>query len=293
MKNYTLKFNFNKFVVPFIISMILVLNQVYSQEPLILGIHPFLPHSELKQQFAPLAEYLSKELEQDVIIKIGTNYDDHISNIGKNKIDITFLGPAIYVEVVKKYNKKPILAIIENNNTKYFQGKIIVREESSIKTISEINIENFAFVSPMSTMGYILPIYMLYNVGNVNVSSNKYSFLGSHQNVALGVLCGDFDAGAVKEEVYNSYCKKGLRVLASTPKIPNHLFIANSILSTEKIKKIQQALFKLNDSENGKLIMESISKSITNMTVVEDSFYNELRDIIYFLENAGLKDKQK
>ena len=132
-------------------------------------------------------------------------------------------------------------------------------------------------------MGFILPVYMLKNVG-VNIKSNKNTFLGSHKNVALGVLCGDYKAGAVKEEVFYEYQGKGLKVLASTPKIPGHIFIASKDMSAEKINKIRKALFELKNSEKGKEIMMSIKKSMTAMIPVKDNYYDELRKILIFVE---------
>ncbi len=289
MKTKIVKSYLKRIIVLLFILTVSVFNPIYSQKALILGIHPYLPHTELKQRFAPLAKYLSKEIGQEIIIKIGTNYDEHIKKIGENQIDIAFLGPVSYVELVKKYGKKPLLTTTETNGTKYFQGKIVVRTENTIKSISELNVENFAFVSQKSTMGYILPIYMLYKAGHKDLIANKQVFLWSHKNVALGVLCGDYVAGAVKEEVFDSYQKSGLKVLATTPKIPEHLFVASSNLPSKTVAKLQNALIKLNNTENGKQIMISIKKTMTAMSFAEDGSYNELREILSFLEKARIK----
>ncbi|MBU8893701.1 MAG: phosphate/phosphite/phosphonate ABC transporter substrate-binding protein [Bacteroidales bacterium] len=263
-------------------------NSNNAQEPLILGIHPYLPHTELQKRFTPLVEYLSREIGQKVIVRIGISYEEHINSIGVDKIDIAYMGPASYVKLVEDYGEKSLVAIIETNGTPYYQGKIFTGINSSIESISEIDIEKCAFVDPNSTAGYLIPMYLLLLENNKDITPESIKFLGSHNNVALGVLTGGFVAGAIKEAVFYDFQKKGLRKLASTPKIPEHSFVASSKLPEETINKIKKALLKLNEIDEGKQIMASLQKNITGMATVNDVYFNELREIITYLEKREI-----
>ena len=253
-------------------------------EPLILAVHPYLSNNELMDRFTPLAEYLAGELGLPVVVKIGTDYREHIVNIGNGIVDIAYIGPAVYVAVVDRFGTHPLLAVIETNGTPDFAGMIAVRFDSPISKLSELRGKEIAFVDPYSTMGYVVPLYMLLQVMNREDVLANSKFLNSHVNVALGVLTGDFSAGAVKEEVFYLLRDRGLVELESSPKIPEHLFIARKNLSPETIEAIRNALFELKKSESGRLIMNNIKKDMTGMLPIEDSDYDGLREILRFLE---------
>ena len=251
---------------------------------LILAVHPYLPHGELIERFKPLAEYLSGEIGREVEVRIGTDYREHAINIGDGTVDIAYLGPALYVTVIERYGKHPLLATIETDGTPDFAGMIIVRDDSPVTEISGLRGKEIAFVDPNSTMGYLVPLHILIQDLDRDDILRHSRFLGSHINVALGVLTGDFEAGAVKEEVFFQYRERGLRELATTPKIPEHLFIARKDLPPEIISELRRAFSTLSDGDSGRQVMNRIKKDMTGMVPAEDSDFDTLREILRSLE---------
>ena len=129
---------------------------------------------------------------------------------------------------------------------------------------------------------------MLINAG-VDVSKLAgYQFTGSHDNVAVGVLAGDFDAGAVKEEVFYKFRSRGLEELVSTPEIPEHLFVARSGLPERRIDALRSAFSRLDKDPKGQEILGSIKKGIDSMRMAEDSDYDGLRKILAVLAARGV-----
>ncbi len=151
---------------------------VTATEPLILAVHPYLPEAELKQRFTPLTEYLSHILEQPVIVRIGRNYDEHIDAIGKDQVDIAFMGPAAYIKMVDKYGIKPLLARFEVNNSPNLYGVIITRKDSPIQNLKQLQNKRFAFGDKESTMSHFVPHYMLIKAGVCTRALLDYKFLG-------------------------------------------------------------------------------------------------------------------
>jgi len=247
---------------------------------LILAVHPYLPESEIIDRFTPLANYLGKEVGKTIQIRVGLDYQDHNEHIGHDLVDIAFMGPASYVKMVELYGGKPILARLEINGAPVFHGDIVVRENSTIQKLGDLKGKDFAFGDPNSTMSYLVPLYML-NKSGISLSQLKrHQFLGSHNNVALGVLSGDYDAGAVKNEVFLKYKTRGLRSLKSTPKLSEHLFITNSNMSPVLVVALQQAMYKLASLPQGKEILGSIKKHTTGLVPANNSDYDNLREIL-------------
>jgi len=168
---------------------------VSTADDLVLAVHPYQTSSTIVRAFTPLANYLGEALGVKVNLDMSPNYDTHIERIGKNQVDIVYLGPASYVRLVDKYGSKPILARQVVNGRPYFKGKIITRSDSPIKSLKDLAGKRFAFGDPESTMSHLVPRYMLINAGVDVDRLSGYQFTGSHDNVAMGVLAGDFDGG--------------------------------------------------------------------------------------------------
>ena len=80
--------------------------------PRLLGVHPYLSHGEVYRRFKPLADYLAQRLGRRVEVRIGRDYDEHIREVGMDRLDIAYLGPVSYVKMTAAYGRKPLLACL-------------------------------------------------------------------------------------------------------------------------------------------------------------------------------------
>ncbi len=263
--------------------------KIHGQEALTLGVHPYLPATELVQRFTPLVDYLSQQTKQAVRLRISKNYQEHIDETGKDRLDIVFLGPASYVRMVSVYGKKPILARLEIEGKPFFRGAIVIREDSPLRSLADLRGRRFAFGDPLSTMSHLVPRYTLWKAGVDTQDLASFEYLDSHHNVALGVLVGDFDAGAVKEEVVAGYEGRGLRVLATTPLISEHLFVTRSTLPDTTVQSLREVLYKLDTDPQGREIIHAIKTTATGMVAASDADYNDLRNIFKILHELGVR----
>ena len=181
-----------------LLQVLLFSGTLYAQEPLIFAVHPYMPAAELHERFNLLADHLSREIGQPVKLMISRDYKEHIDFVGRGDADIAYIGPASYISMTEQYGKKPLLARLEIKGKPVFKGAIIVRKESKINELTGLAGKSFAFGDPDSTMSSLVPSYMLMNEGVQISELAGYAHLKTHNNVALSVLAGDFDAGAVK-----------------------------------------------------------------------------------------------
>ena len=245
-------------------------------KPLILAVHPFLPEVEIQQRFAPLANYLGKVLDRDVVVRIGGNYDQHIDAIGTDRVDIAFLGPVSYVRMLERHGSKPLLGRFEVNHQPHLYGVIAMRKDRTLRTLADLKGQRFAFGDPESTMSHIVPRAMLAENGVTLATLAAYKHLGSHSNVALGVLAGDFDAGAMKKEVFDEFAPRGLAALAITPPTPDHLFVTRADLPGRDVARLRQALLQLHALPEGPAILSSLHNGLTAIVPAQESDYAAL-----------------
>ncbi len=272
-----------------LLALVIIPGVCWAEEPLKLGVHPYLPATELVKRFKPLAEYLEKKLGRPVEVTISNDYEHHIYLVGRDRLDIAYMGPASYVMMVERHGRKPLLGRQEVKGVPTFRGVIIAREDSPIKKLRDLRGKRFAFGDPDSTMSHLVPRHMLIRAG-VNANDlGGYEFLKGHHNVALGVLVGDFDAGAVKEEVFYEYEGRGLKAIAWTPKISEHVFVASGSLPSGTVKALRETLLGLKDEPGGKAVMDAIKADITAFVPARDGDYENLRIILRELERRGVR----
>ena len=260
--------------------------QAVNADELILSVHPFLPANEVKTRFSPLADYLAEQIGIKVTVRVGTGYDEHIQAIGKDQVDLAYMGPASYVTLVNQYGNKPTLARIEKDGRPTFHGYIVTRSDSPINSLEDLKGQSFAFGDPKSTMSYVVPHFMLTQAGVMSDDSAEHTFLGSHINVALAVLSGDYAAGAIKPAVFRKFESKGLRIIAVSPEISEHVFVSRTDLPEKTINDLRKAMFTASESAQGVAALKAIKNSATGLIPVQDGDYDNLRSIIDSLKRT-------
>ena len=247
-----------------------------AQQPLTLLIHPYQTAAALTKNFAPLAEYLSQAIHTPVQVSVSKSYKSHMQQVGAEQFDLAFLGPAPYIQVTHTYGPKTILGRLQISGSPYFHGIIIARKDSPVMHLKDLAGKKFAFGDPDSTMSHFVPRYMLAEAG-VDISDlQEHAFLGMHANVALGVIGGYYDAGGIMENTFDAYKDRGIKILAKSPPIPEHLFVAAKHIPSGTVQALRQALYALRDPN----ILSPIKPTLTGIVPTEDKDYDLLRRIL-------------
>lgn len=247
-----------------------------ADQSLVLAVHPYLPAAEIERRFSPFAAYLSRELGRQVTVRVGGNYTEHEMAIGKDQVDIAFLGPSLYINVVGRFGAKPLLARFQVDGQSSLYGVIAVRKDSAVTTLSGLRDAHIAFGDPESTMSHIVPRYLLLQAG-IPKGAARHKFLGSHHNVAMGLLAGDYDAGAMKKEVFDEFAPKGLRALAITPGVPDHLFVTRADMPPADVNRLREAMLRIWERPDGPAILDKMHKGLTALIPAAATDYASLR----------------
>lgn len=259
-------------------------SRTQAADPLVLGVHPYLPTQEILNRFEPLATYLERHIGQPVRVSVSADYDVHLGHVALGTVDFGYLGPASYVALTAKYGAHPLLARMEIEGVPTFHGYIVVRQDDPARTVGDLRHRRFAFGDVRSTMSHVVPYALLLDAGVTKEDLAGFDFVGSHKNVALSVLTGTFDAGGVKEEVYQTFKTQGLRALAKSPPVSEHLFVAAKAMPADTVAALRNALMGLHDTDAGRKILAGIKKTATGLVAVSDADYAPLRDMITRVE---------
>ncbi len=255
---------------------------------LVLVVHPFKPATTLTEAFTPLTRYLTAKLGQPVELRVARDYQAAIDAIRDDKADFAYLGPSLYVKLRDRSGEYPLLARQQIGAQPVFHGKIFVRANSPVHALSELAGKRFAFGEEHSTMSHLVPRYMLSEAGIPASKLGSYAFVGDHINVALGVLAGDFDAGAVKEDVFLKYKNRGLREIATSDAISDHLFVASHTLTATQVRRLREIMLHMNQDTRGRAALQALTKGVTALVPVQDSDYDSLRVVLKKMQEIGV-----
>ena len=250
------------------------------ERALVFGVHPYLPASELAQRFTPLIAYLEGVLARPISLRIGRSYDDHLDAVEQGMVDLAFIGPISYLKLTERQGSWPIAARLSFSGKTRFRGAIIVRRDSDVQRLEELAGRRFAFGDPNSTLSTVVPMALLRQAGVGLNDLGGYRHLSNHENVALGVLMGYYDAGGVKGEVFDAFLDQGLRAIVFTPWISSHLLVLSPRLSVDMQEDVRAALLGLSGMPDGAEILQAIKKGTTALVPATDADYDPLRSLI-------------
>lgn len=259
-----------------------------AEKALTMAIFPYLPVPEILRRYTPLAAYLERETGLPVSVRVAGNLDEHIKAIGNDNVDIALIGPVPYIHLVQQYGAKPKLARFESGGKSTLVGVIAVRKDSPHAALADLRDASIAFGDRQSTMTHVVPRYLLIKAGLPRGLPARHTFVGTHhRNVALGVLAGDFDAGAMKMEVFQEFAARGLRILATTPGVPDFLFIARSNLPAASVEKLREAMLRLKNQTGGVALLEQIQHGLTGFGPISENDFAELRVMVKAVDDAS------
>ncbi len=263
-----------KVVLCLVLSSLLLAVTAHAEEYMF-GVHPFKKPTKLKTMFTPLVNYLSQELGAKVTFRSFRNYDEAMEAFIDGKVDFSYFGPSMYAILDEQYpGKIRVAAAIENNGKPTFQGVIVAREDSPINSLADLKGKKFAFGDRESTLSCYMPAYMLMEAGVCD--SVDFKFIGSHTNVAKGVLNGTFDAGGLKPGVAKEYIGKGLKIIATSEPVYEHVIVIGPNVDQAVADKVQQALLNVKDP----VVYTSIKDSLTGFALVKSSDYTNIKEVI-------------
>jgi phosphonate transport system substrate-binding protein len=170
---------------------------------LTLAVIPAENASGTSDRYAPLTEYLTKQLGVPVKLRIANDYAAVIEGQRAGNIQIGFYGPASFARATMTGVKlDPIVNQKHDTGASGYYSVIYVKADSPYKTIEDLKGKNLALVDPNSTSGNQAPRFFLKRAGyDVEKFFGKTFYAGSHENAVLALTQGTADAAA---NLYNS-----------------------------------------------------------------------------------------
>jgi phosphonate transport system substrate-binding protein len=207
--------------------------------------------TELQRKFKPLGEYLQKETGLAVQFTPVTDYAAVVEGLAAGKIDLAWLGGFTFVQA-RLRTQGQARPIVQRAEDEKFTSKFIVPVDSPARSLADLKGKTFAFGSPSSTSGHLMPRHFLARDGiEPDRDFKTVAFSGAHDATVAFVAAGRAEAGVLNASVLDKLVESGnpnaakVRVLATTPPYYDYNWTVRPGLDAALAKKLTDAFLKL------------------------------------------------
>lgn len=173
-------------------------------------------------RYQPLADYLTRATGRRWELVVGTTYDRTVDALCRGELDLAYLGPYTYVRANALCGAEAV-ARLRTRGMDTYRSVVMVRTDSAFRGLEDLRRGRIGFGELLSTSSHLVPLAMLMDAG-IDPGMYTCRLYGHHEHAARAVLLGEVDACAVRDVVGDRFEERGMRVIATSPPIPNFPF---------------------------------------------------------------------
>ena len=226
------------------------LSVAHAQDMLRVSAIPDESPTELLRKFTPLGKYLEQKTGLKVEWTPVNDYPAVVEALAAKKIDLAWLGGVTFVQAHLRAGD--VVPIVQRAEDAKFTSKFIANNASGINGLADLKGKNFAFGSPSSTSGHLMPRYYLQQAKlNPEKDFKRVAFSGAHDATASWVESGRVEAGALNASVWDKLVESKkvdttkVKVIYTTPPYFDYNWTVRGGLSPALVKKLTDAFLAL------------------------------------------------
>lgn len=284
-----------------------------SEEPIYLGGIPLDDSQNVAESYEILGNLISEALDREVVFYQAPDYTTVTEAVMSGQIDIAQLSAFSYVLATSKDADIQLLGASGRNPTDppgYLSYGIKRKDDLSVGNLADLRGKKVCFTDPSSGAGYLWPAKYLAEAGlnpdPLASTDMEFVFTGTFPQLAQAVQLGDCDAGFILDVFFDrTLVDSDVVDLSQLEKFwesnvsPGIPLVANSnSFSDEEMQKLNAVI--LDQANKDYLVAEGICDdraSCNHLTAaawgyleVEDSYYDELRDLCLLLDLQQCKE---
>lgn len=231
-------------------------NVATSGQPLPLGWAPTVDPDVLREEIEPLHRYLEAVTGRPVPMIISESYGELSEMLLRGEIAFASLPPLLFVETLQQSEAIELLALKEFDGSISSDALLLVRMDSGIRRLSDLEGEVFCFIDPSSTSGYFLPREHIREEGyDPDEFIGNIHWSGDHFQGMRDLIDGKCEATAAYSGAFLSGDEFGIRTgqirqLGVTGFIPQDTMAAGPEISNADKALLRDALLSFNPAEH-------------------------------------------
>jgi ABC-type phosphate/phosphonate transport system substrate-binding protein len=160
----------------------------------------------------------------------------------------------VLAQAVREYGYQPVVM-----STEPAHALFIVNKESPLKTLADVRGKRIVTPDRYAYMWRIA--YAMLRDSQIAMAKEQVRAMRDQAAIAWSMENGFFDVGVVASfsPAGRTWEKKGGRVIARSPAVPNTPLIASPKITSAQITRVRAALVGLDSTEDGKAILKRIN----------------------------------
>ncbi len=219
------------------------------------GLVPSEGGTDIVERFGPMTAFLSERLGHPVEAYSASEYIGVITAMQNKQVELAYYGPKSYIEASRVAGAEALVQELSEDGEPGYVGTIIVHKDSPYQTLADTEGLTFAFVTPNSTSGYLVPsIGILRETGRTPEDFyGNIVYTGSHGSSMARVAAGDVPVAATNTLDMNAMAHAGLvdasvfRVIWESEMIPGAPIAVRGDLPESLKTALKDALLAFND----------------------------------------------
>lgn len=187
--------------------------------------------------------------------------------LGAPAIDLAWVDPLAYIVAADRHGARLVTAttvadVGATEGRRTYQAGLICKTTAPFASLKDLKGKKLAFVDEASAAGYLYTVDLLARQGvpDARAYFGEVRFSGSHERVALDVLSGTVDAGALAIPMLNSplvrlhypWADKESRVLVFSSGVPYGCQVVRAGVSDPDVARLRNALLKASATPEGR-----------------------------------------
>ncbi len=255
-------------------AVVALLAMPAAAEPQVLtfGIVPQQAPSKLAMLWGPILRALAERTGYRFVFKTAPNIPEFERRVAAGEYDVAYMNPYHFTV----FNEKPGYRALARQADKRIKGILVVRNDSPIVALEELEGKQIAFPAPAAFAASVLPRSEL----SRNGIGFEPKYVSSHDSVYRSVAKGLFPAGGGIQRTLNNVApevRNQLRVLWTTNGYTPHAIAVHPRLDAATVAEIRQALLGLNDSDAGRALLAAIN--FKGLESAVDSDWDDVREL--------------
>jgi phosphonate transport system substrate-binding protein len=241
-----------------------------AKDTLSFGVVPQQSASKLARLWGPIFKYLEKETEVKINFETAPDIPAFEKNLAAGKYDLSYMNPYHYVVFSKKAGYKAF----GKARDKKIKGIFVVRKNSVVNELKDLNNSTLAFPAPAAFAASILTRSALSRDGVT--FTPKY--VSSHDSVYRVVAKGLYPSGGGVVRTFMNVApeiREQLRILWTSKGYTPHAIASHPRVKIGAVKKIQKSLIGMEHQSNGRVLLKGIK--IKGFEAGRDSDWDDVR----------------
>ena len=235
-------------------SSLFTLNAHAEENEYTIGIVPQFEIRHIRKIWNPIINEIQKNTGYKLKLIGSPTIPDFEREFNTGRFDFAYMNPYHILLAQKNQGYVPLV----RDNGRKLHGILVVRTDSNINSINDLNGKKIGFPAPNALGASLL---MRANLTNDYKIKFKPVYVKTHSSVYLNVVVNQTSAGGGVQKTLNQQrinIKSALRVLHRTPEVAPHPIAVHPRVPIKVREAIKQTFLKLGESAIGQSLLSKI-----------------------------------